>query len=46
MWETKFHTHQNKWHNYGLYILTFMFLDKRKEDKKTLDRMLASIPQI
>jgi hypothetical protein len=29
-----------------LYILTFTFLDNRREDKKILDRMVASIPRI
>jgi hypothetical protein len=29
-----------------LYISTFKFLDSRREDKKTLNRMVASIPRI
>jgi hypothetical protein len=29
-----------------LYISTFTFLDSRLEDKKTLNWMVASIPQI
>jgi hypothetical protein len=29
-----------------LYVLTFTFLDSRREDKKILNRMVASIPWI
>ena len=42
IWETKFHTHQkNK--IIVLYILTFIYLDGKMDDK-TLHRKIASIP--
>jgi hypothetical protein len=29
-----------------LYILRFMFLERRQEDKEAVNRMVASIPHI
>jgi hypothetical protein len=42
MSETKFHTHTEPQAKSVLYILMYMFLGSRQEDKR-LDRMVASI---
>jgi hypothetical protein len=43
----KFRTHTSHLAELWFFdILTFIFVKSKREEKKTLDRMVASIPQI